>query len=64
MKIKVDNELCEAHGECVIAAPEIFELGDDDEIVTVLDSEPSEDLRGKAEEAAQMCPVSAITVED
>ena len=64
MKVNVNTDVCEAHGECVIAAPEIFDLGDDDEVVTVLDPEPAEDLREKAEEAAQSCPVSAITIED
>ena len=31
MKVVVDLDVCEAHGDCVIAAPEIFDLGDDDE---------------------------------
>ncbi|MCD2191509.1 ferredoxin [Actinomycetospora soli] len=26
MKIVVDYELCEGHGECVVAAPEVFDL--------------------------------------
>lgn len=64
MKVVVDMDLCEAHGECVVAAPEIFELGDDDEVVTVLQAEPPEDLRDKAEEAVKVCPVAAITLED
>lgn len=63
MRVKVDMDVCEAHGECVLAAPEIFELGDDDEKVTVLDPEPEEDLREKAERAMKACPVDAITVE-
>lgn len=63
MKVTVDTDVCEAHGECVIAAPEIFELGDDDEVVTVLQEEPGEELRDKAEEAVKVCPVAAITVE-
>jgi ferredoxin len=64
MKVIVDTDLCEAHGDCVIAAPEIFDLGDDDDVVTVLQDEPAEDLRSNAELAAQNCPVAAITIED
>jgi ferredoxin len=64
MKVVVDLDVCEAHGDCVIAAPEIFDLGDDDDVVTVTNPEPPEDLREKADQAARDCPVAAITIED
>lgn len=64
MKVIVDLDVCEAHGDCVIAAPEIFDLGDDDDVVTVLQAEPPEELRAKAELAVTNCPVAAITLED
>jgi ferredoxin len=63
MRVTVDVNVCEAHGDCVVAAPEIFELGDDDDVVVVVNPEPSEDLRAKAELAADNCPVMAITIE-
>jgi len=64
LKVVVDMDVCEGHGECVVAAPEIFELGDDDEQVTVLQENPDEDLHSKADEAAKVCPVAAIAIED
>ena len=64
MKIRVDTGKCEAYGECVFAADDIFELGDDDEVVTLLNDSPGEDRRDAAEQAAAACPVEAITVED
>ena len=64
MKVVVDLDACEAHGDCVVAAPEIFDLGDEDDVVTVLNAEPGEDLRAKAELAVTNCPVAAITLED
>jgi ferredoxin len=64
MKVIVDLDVCEAHGDCVVAAPEIFDLGDDDDVVTVLQPEPPEELRQKAEKAASDCPVAAITIQD
>ena len=64
MKVIVDLDVCEAHGDCVIAAPEVFDLGDDDDVVTVLQPEPPEDLRDKAKLAEANCPVNAITIED
>lgn len=63
MKVIVDMDICTAHGDCVTAAPEIFDLGEEDEVVTVINPEPGEDLRVKAEEAAENCPVSAIHIE-
>lgn len=63
MKVIVDTDLCAAHGDCVIAAPEVFEIGDDDDVVSVLDPEPGEELREKVEQAASDCPVAAIRIE-
>lgn len=63
MKVILDTDLCEAHGDCVVAAPEVFDLGDDDDVVRVLNATPGEDQRKKVEFAARICPVSAIQVE-
>ncbi len=64
MKVTVDLDVCEAHGDCVLAAPEVFELGDDDDTVTVVQPEPPEELRSKVSEAERSCPVAAIRIED
>lgn len=64
MKVIVDSGRCELHGECVMAAPEVFAIEDDDDAVTVLNAEPGEHLRSAVEEAAMMCPVAAIRIED
>jgi len=63
MKITVDTNLCEVHGDCVVAAPDIFDIGEDDEVVQVLDAEPGEEHRATVVQAARMCPVAAITIE-
>jgi ferredoxin len=65
MKVLVDATKCELHGECVMAAPDVFEIDEDDvDAVTVLNPEPGENLRNAVEEAALMCPVAAIRIED
>jgi ferredoxin len=61
VKIDVDRSRCESHGQCSLAAPEIFALNDDLELE--YDAEPPERLRAEAEEAAVMCPMQAITVD-
>jgi ferredoxin len=63
MKIVVDVDACAAHGDCVVAAPEIFDLGDDDEVVTVLRPEPGDELRSSAQAAVDACPMAAIRIE-
>lgn len=62
MKIVVDFDKCKSNAVCMAAAPEVFEVRDDD-FLYVLQEEPPEDLRGKVEEAARRCPKQAITVE-
>ena len=62
MKIVVDANLCQDHGQCVFAAPEIFSLDDQGHLSYV--SDVDESLRDKAEDAADVCPLQAITVED
>jgi len=64
MKVIVDSGRCELHGECVMAAPDVFAIEDDKDSVTVLDAQPGERLRSAVEEAAMMCPVTAIRIED
>ncbi|WP_205328318.1 ferredoxin [Glycomyces sp. YM15] len=61
MKIRVDMAKCETHAQCVFAAPEAFALDDDDELV--YDPGPDDGLRAKIEQAALMCPVQAIFIE-
>jgi ferredoxin len=62
VKVIVDYDLCQSHGECQAVAPEVFELDDNDEL-QVLIEEPDESLRDKVEQAAAVCPVMAITIE-
>ena len=63
MKVVVDFDACAAHGDCVVEAPEIFEIGEDDEVVTVLIEEPGDELREKVQRAADACPMAAIRIE-
>ena len=60
--VRVDRDVCQDHGQCVFAAPQVFELDEEGELV-VLDDEPDESLRDAVEEAADVCPVQAITIE-
>lgn len=54
---KVDKEKCIGCGVCVSIAPEVFELGDDGKSHV-----RSKACDKKCEEAANACPVGAITI--
>lgn len=62
MKITVDFDVCAATGGCMQIAPEVFEVRSDGYLY-VLQESPPEELRQRVEEAADMCPTAAITVE-
>jgi ferredoxin len=61
MKVHVDMNLCQSHGECVLSAPEVFELGDDDVLRWVEDVDESQ--RPAVQDAVNVCPMMAIRIE-
>jgi ferredoxin len=63
MRVVVDFDLCESNALCMAAAPEVFEVRDDD-FLYVLDESPPEALRQKVEAAVRTCPKHAISIED
>jgi ferredoxin len=63
MRIVVDFDLCQSHGLCTEAAPELFEIRDDG-FLYVLNETPGPELTSKAEKAALECPTGAITLKD
>jgi ferredoxin len=62
VKIVHDRERCQVHGQCTIAAPDVFHFDDEGELV--VDETPPEWLRADAEAAMDVCPERAIEVLD
>lgn len=62
MKAIVNEDLCIGCGLCAEICPEVFEMNDDMIAVVIVDEVPSE-LEDSAREAAESCPVEAITLE-
>ena len=62
MKVVVDFDLCMGNAQCMLAAPQVFEVRDDG-MLYVLQEEPPEALREVVENAARVCPTQAITIE-
>ena len=64
LKVKVDQDKCVGAGQCVFAAPEVFDQREDDGIVELLDATPDDSLAAKVKKAARLCPAKAIEVEE
>ena len=64
MRVKVDEALCQLHGQCMLIAPDVFEIRDDRDTVVVRQEHPPDSLREDVEAAVRACPVRAISVID
>jgi ferredoxin len=60
MKVVADTLKCVGAGTCVGIAPDIFDQGDVDGIVKLLEEEPGEDRRAAVQEAVDFCPAQAL----
>ena len=61
LRVRVDHLLCVGNAMCETFAPNVFRLNDDRQSEAV---DPAGDSEAKILEAAENCPMSAITVED
>lgn len=62
MHIVVDRALCDDHGQCEIAAPNVFRITETGTLE--YDEHPDDAEREAVEEAADVCPLQAILVQD
>jgi ferredoxin len=53
---------CADHGQCVYAAPEVFQLDDSGKLAYQATPDPA--LRDAVEEAVDACPLQAISTEE
>jgi ferredoxin len=60
MQVEVDWKRCENHGQCAIAAPEVFSMNDDGTLN--FDESQVEAHAAEVEDAADVCPVQAILI--
>ncbi len=63
MRIILDQEACIGAGQCVLAAPDVFDQRDEDGTAVLLTETPGEDQRAAVEDAAVRCPALAIRIE-
>ncbi|MGW5008455.1 ferredoxin [Streptomyces parvulus] len=63
MKIVADRDRCVGAGQCARIAPELFDQGQDDGLVVVLNAEPDESMLAEADEAVDLCPAGALSAD-
>lgn len=63
MKTRIDQDVCIGCGLCPSIAPDVYEMGDSGKAHEI-NEDVQEGSEGMAQEAADSCPVSAITVDE
>jgi ferredoxin len=63
MRIVVDYDRCTGNGLCEGIAEDVFEVTDDGSLNLLMDTVP-EDRREQMEEAVDMCPTRALSIQD
>ncbi|WP_326837517.1 ferredoxin [Amycolatopsis rhabdoformis] len=61
MKLEIDPERCEGHGQCEAVAPRVLHLDDTVRPVLDVDGELSGELEEEARAAVSCCPVAALS---
>lgn len=62
MKVTADREMCIGAGNCVFAAPDVFDQ-DDEGLVRLLVDPPADHQAEAVHAAAHACPAQVITVD-
>jgi ferredoxin len=60
--VTLDQDRCVASGQCVLAAPEVFDQRHDDGVAILLDGLPPSGLHVDVRRAAAVCPGLAIAL--
>jgi ferredoxin len=63
MKVVVEFDVCASTGACTQVAPDVFEIRKDGYLYILVEN-PEGDVLVRAQEAADLCPTAAITIEE
>ena len=63
IQVRANVRICDGFANCVTAAPDLFDIDDDDRVI-VLQGDLDDAERPRVEEAIRSCPVSALTIAD
>jgi ferredoxin len=63
MRVAVDQDRCVAAGQCVAAAPDVFDQRDEDGVVVLVKATPDAAEEAGVRRAAGVCPALAIQIQ-
>ena len=63
MKIRTDAATCVGSGQCVVVAPQVFDVDDDGKVVVINES-PGPELDEDVRNAVFACPAFAIEIDE
>jgi ferredoxin len=63
IQVRANVRICDGFANCVTAAPDLFDIDDDDRVI-VLQGDLDDAERPRVEEAIRSCPVSALSIAD
>jgi ferredoxin len=61
IRIHADFDKCEAYANCIVAAPDLFAINDEN-FVEILDERPGPEQVEAAKEAVRTCPTRALSL--
>ncbi|MFG2761657.1 ferredoxin [Streptomyces wuyuanensis] len=61
LRVAIDGARCIGAGNCVLAAPSVFDQCEKEGIVVLRQPRPSEDQKDVVAEAVDLCPSGAIS---
>lgn len=64
MKVELDLAKCQGYANCVVEAPEIFDIDEDNGKAIILMEEIPESAHEEARRAVASCPVAALRAVD
>ena len=64
MKVSVDQRACREYANCIVEAPDVFDLNEESGKVELMIAEPGPDRYEEVRAAAASCPVRAITLHE
>jgi ferredoxin len=63
LRVGLDLDRCQGYANCVVAAPEVFDIDEATGTAILLQPTPDEALRAAVEDAVRQCPTEAISLE-
>jgi ferredoxin len=62
--VRIDQTRCIGSGQCVLAAPDVFDQSDDDGLGFVVIAEPPAGQLPGVRDAVDRCPAQAVSLEE